>query len=77
MGERIVKIGHRISLTLPPDVDDIIQRERQKLQNHAGYKPPRGVIIAEAIRAYYGGRQNAMAAASAGGAASVIKRKRA
>ena len=53
MGERI-RIGHHVTLTLPADVEDLIQEQRQRLKQSTGYKPPRGIVIAEAIRAYYG-----------------------
>ena len=57
MGDRI-RIGHHVSLTLPADVEELIQRERQKQKHATGYKPPRGIIIAEAIRAHYGHGRN-------------------
>jgi hypothetical protein len=44
--------GFHVTLNLPADAEEIIQEERKKRQNETGYKSPRGVIVADALRFY-------------------------
>lgn len=48
------RLGYHVTLTLPADVEELIQKERQRQKQRTGYKPPRGIIISEAIRAHFG-----------------------
>jgi len=44
--------GFHVTLNLPADAEEIIQEERKRRQNQTGYKSPRGVIVADALRFY-------------------------
>ena len=50
------RLGYQVTVLLPADVEELIQKERARQKQANGYKPPRGIIIAEAIRAYLGAR---------------------
>ena len=47
-----IRLGYHVTLTLPADVEQLIQQERQRQKQRTGYKPPRGIIISEAVRAH-------------------------
>jgi hypothetical protein len=49
-----IAFGYHVTLTLAPDVEQIIQEQRKKYQEETGFKPPRGVIIGDAVRGFYG-----------------------
>ena len=50
-----IRLGYHISVTLPADVEKLIQEERQRQKRETGYKPPRGIVISQAVRAHLGG----------------------
>jgi hypothetical protein len=70
-----ISMGHHVSLTLPPDVEKIIQEQRKRHKHQTGYKPPRGIIISEAVRGFYGADGNT-ATPSSGGSTATVKRKK-
>lgn len=47
------QFGFTVNVTLPPDVEEIIQEQRDKWDKREGHKPPRGTIIAEAVRGFF------------------------
>lgn len=54
-----------VTLTLPADVEQLIQQQRTYEKQRTGYKPPRGIIIAEAVRAHFGGNNGVKAKSQA------------